>query len=98
MRRLIFLTVLVLFASLQGCKKEGNLNLVEATVVIDCTGLYLKVDGLDYKVCNEETLANYSSGDKVKATFVKIKDCTARAIICDLYHPYESWINVMKVE
>ncbi|MCO6498365.1 MAG: hypothetical protein J5I50_11970 [Chitinophagaceae bacterium] len=99
MRRLILLTVLVLFASLQGCKKEGNYNLVEATVVIDCTGTYLRVAKLDYAVCNEEKLASFENGEKVLASFTVIKDCKSlKPVTCYLYHPYESLVTVKQVK
>jgi len=70
------------------------------TVVKDCSGTYLRLDGKDYHVCNEEKLSSFSSGTNVTATFKTLQNCKAleEKIVCKLYHQNEGWIEVCNLK
>ena len=71
------------------------------TVIRDCTGTYLRLDGKDYHVCNLEKVSSYPNGTNVVVTFKKIKDCTGLAndaIVCQMLHANEGWIEVEKIK
>lgn len=94
--RLVGLATVVLLGT-TACKTQKG---VEAEVVGDCTGLYLRVDNKDYKICNEEAMEGFISGTTIEADFKKIKDCPAQdtLIRCELYHEYASWIEVTEID
>ncbi|MCO5285495.1 MAG: hypothetical protein M9898_03695 [Chitinophagaceae bacterium] len=91
----ILFSLLLVFS---GCKKDDFSGTREAMVVVDCTGTYLRVQHKDFNVCNIKIMAGFQDGDHVKATFTKIKECReVLGPICDMFHPYESWIEVKAI-
>ncbi len=68
---------LVLFGSIAlfataGCNKDVH----KMEVVKDCSTIYLRdKGGLDYKVCNDEKLASYSAGTKIKVSYDVLEQC-----------------------
>ena len=97
-RNLLFLSFILLTALFPACKKERNQTM---TIVRDCTGTYLRIEGKDYQVCNLEKVSSFSDGTLVTATFKKIKECNGSAkdaIVCLMLHPNEGWIEVEKVK
>jgi hypothetical protein len=88
----------LLLISNVSCQKG---NFTSATVVRDCSGTYLQIEGKDYSVCNLEKVANYKNEAKVKVTFDKLKECNGSAkdaIVCYMYHQNEGWISVNTIE
>jgi len=80
------------------CKKERN---IEATIITDCTGTYLRFNSKDYKVCNLEKTENFTHGQTVEVTFKKMDDCDGSGnfpTTCYLNHPFESWAQVIKIK
>lgn len=96
MKILPCLILFILIATFSGCKKQDNAkSFTDATVVIDCTGVYLRMNQKDYRVCNEEKVSSFDNGTKVVASFTTIKECPNEKIpICYMLHMYEGWINV----
>lgn len=95
---LIFLILFLFTTMFTSCKKEGNQTV---TVVRDCTGTYLRWDGKDYQVCNLEKVYPFSDGATVTATFKKLKVCDGSAIdavVCEMLHFNEGWIEVEKIK
>jgi hypothetical protein len=90
---------LILIASvfLAGCCHKDAVDPV--TVVRDCTGTYLRLEGRDYHVCNVAATDRYRHGDKVMASFKMLRSCEEMAgrTICQLYHANEGWINVTSI-
>lgn len=78
------------------CKKEKERSV---TVQKDCTGVYLRVDGKDYHVCNDGLLEKYPSGTAVKASYKPVSDCPEQSdrIVCMMLHENEGWIEVLSV-
>jgi hypothetical protein len=80
------------------CKKERN---IEATIITDCTGTYLRINRKDYKVCNLEKTENINHGQAVEVTFKKIDECNASGnfpTTCYLNHPFEAWAQIIKIK
>lgn len=94
MKKIIFIATTITLLTLVACKKEKNETI---TVVRDCTGTYLRLNGKDYNVCNFERVASFPDGVSVIATFRKIKNCTSRAV-CHIFHENEGWIHVEKIK
>lgn len=95
---LVFLALIYITALFTSCNKKRDQT---ATVERDCTGTYLSLEGKDYHVCNLEKVSSFLDGTKVKATFKKIKDCNGSAndaIVCEMLHENEGWIEVEKIE
>lgn len=76
------------------CKKE---ELLEAIVIRDCTGTYLRVDKLDYAVCNLSSLTSYEDGSAVRVSFTLLSECSPNAIACMMLHPNEGYVKVTGV-
>ena len=70
------------------------------TVLKDCSGTYLRTDGKDFHVCNQEKLSSFSSGTNVTATFKTLQNCKAleEKFVCMLYHQNEGWIEVCNLK
>lgn len=95
MKNIISIIFLILLISFVSCSKVSNKNM---TVIKDCTGSYLRLDGKDYHICNIESVEDYESGTEVKASFKKIDDCQYDYAVCEMLHLNEGWINVTKIE
>ena len=79
------------------CRKVYNQSV---TVVKDCTGIYLRYEGKDYQVCNEEKLECYPDGTILKATFMQVNECNGSAnsdIVCMMLHENDGWIRVQSI-
>lgn len=95
----VFLIVASVFLfGIGGCKKDG---FTTATVVRDCTGTYLRWEEKDYHVCNLEKVEPFAHGTKVRVLFKSIHECKGSAVgvpVCEMYHPSEGWIEVIKIQ
>jgi hypothetical protein len=49
MKKLLLITTVAALLTLLSCKRETNKPM---TVIKDCTGTYLRMDGKDFQVCN----------------------------------------------
>lgn len=96
MYKSLFLAAIALPA-LMACSKNKERN---ATVVDDCNGIYLTINGKDYNVCNSNILKPFKGGDKINVTYQKIDECPNpdyKAPMCLIGHASEGWIEVTKV-
>lgn len=83
------------FLSLFSCEKSGENN---ATIIRNCTSVYLRIDGKEYKVCNQDKLTSYIHGISVTATYRKIKNCNESTNVCLMAYPNDGLIKVMKIK
>ncbi len=88
------LPLLAMAIMTSACNKVKNRL---TTVVRDCTGTYIRYDGVDYKVCNTDKTDKYANGDQVKASFKKIKSCNSNGVSCAMLHESNGWIEVQKI-
>jgi len=96
MKKSIFTLLLVLLVVITGCTKQKK-----ATVVRDCSGVYLNMNGKDYRVCNIEKISNYKHGQEITASFKRLSSCDESANdqpVCFMLHQYEYWIKITKVK
>ena len=97
MKNLSLLAVLFVILSSFSCKKGNN---VDATVIRDCTGTYLRVNTTEYKVCNKAKLASFADGELVNATFKVVTKGKCEAdedIVCMMLHEFKHRVLVTKV-
>jgi len=85
-----FLLALVFFS----CEKSEG---IEATVVKDCTGSYLRINNEDWRVCNRSALNKFEDGQVVKATFSNLTECDNNEIVCLMFHPSAGNIKVSRI-
>lgn len=79
----------------QACKKQ---NIEGATVIKDCTGVYIREDNKDYFVCNSDLLSDYNSGDAINVTFKEANACDPGPVVCMMAHDYEGVVEVIKIK
>ena len=97
MRTSLLLTILVFALSLSSCKKE---RWFQAEVIRDCTGTYLRIGEIDYKVCNLDKVASFSTRTQVEVRFDKIEDCHCyqEVIVCEMLHEHSGWMDVQEIK
>ena len=97
MKKLLLITIVAIILTLFSCKRETNKTM---TVVRDCTGTYLRMDGKDFQVCNIGKLSLFSTGTTVNATFKKIDNCKRLEdmVVCKMLHPNEGLIEIVKLK
>ena len=93
-RVLLMLTIVLAIGS--SCSKLSK----KMEVVRDCTGVYLKKDKKEYKVCNESKIENIATGEKIKVDYDVLSECFGliEQPTCMLYHEYESLIEVVRIK
>ncbi len=98
MKKIFYLFATIFLLTLYSCTTEKGRA---ATVVIDCSGTYLKVDDKDYHVCNLEKVASFSNGAAVSVRFKNLTECNGSAndaVICYMLHENEGWIEVEEIK
>jgi hypothetical protein len=97
MKKILSITAITLLFTMFSCNKEEYKSM---TVLKDCTGTYLRLDGKDYHVCNLERLSSFSAGTNVNVSFKKIETCTnfKDTFGCKLLHVNEGWVEVVDIK
>ena len=98
MKSTLYILTLLITLTFFSCKKDLTKN---ATVIKDCTGTYMRLNGKDYKVCNIEKVSSFQIGITVLVSFKKLKDCEGSGNIvstCYLLHQFESWIEIKNIK
>lgn len=93
----LYVFIAISLFALPACNKIKNQT---TTVVRDCTGTYIRYEGIDYRVCNLEKVAPFADGATVKTSFKKLKECNGSgdtAVVCAMLHENGGWINVDKI-
>ena len=99
MKKYIPALVLLFITGLGGCVAPAHTERV--TVVKDCTGVYIRSNEKDFKVCNYEILNPYSDGSVLKVNYNGLESCPATTdsvATCLMLHPTEGKVHVNKVE
>ena len=92
------LIIAVLTGLVYSCCK--NTTQQKATVVRNCTGLYLRINEKNYQVCNEDKVP-YPADVSVTVRFRKITECNGSANDkprCMMLFPSEGWIEVCEIK
>jgi hypothetical protein len=95
MRYQILAFVFSLFV-LSGCKKD---NWRTCEVVRNCTGVYLRFDAVEYRVCNEFKLLPFADGERVRVRYALVKGCGGTGqIVCMMFYEHDGLADVLDVE
>ena len=85
-------------------QSESKQNSVEksfsGTIVRDCTGTYIRVEGKDYLVCNFKKIQNYKEGSKAKVSYEIPKECPEfdGIAVCMMYHEHVGMIRILSIK
>jgi hypothetical protein len=92
----IFIIVLSIlsFIAINSCTKVES---KEMTIIRDCTGTYLRIDSLDYHICNIEIAKTFASGTKVNASYSQSFSCQNNQIVCYMLHQNQGWIEITTI-
>lgn len=78
------------------CGKENH---VDAIIIKDCTGTYLRIVNKDYKVCNSELTKGFADGQIVKAVFTLESECNNDTPSpCYMSHNFVSYAQIKKIK
>jgi hypothetical protein len=97
--KVVMNVLVVIFIS--GCFSCEKDEFVNATVLRDCSGTYLRMNSKDYLVCNLDKIQSYGDGVNLKVAYSRLKECDDPEVhleSCFMYHPNEGWIKVDKIE
>lgn len=94
MKKRLYLIFPIIALTLMGCTKMNT----SAEVIKDCTGVYLRIDGKDYLVCNDDVLSGKEDNEMVKVRYEIINECDQPPELqCYMAHDYEGVIEVKSV-
>lgn len=98
MRKYVLAALMLGTVLTSGCFRERHNR--QMTVVRDCTGVYLREQHKDYRVCNYEQLDSYPEGTMVQASFKFIGSCPKldTMIVCEMLHQNEGLIELRSVK
>jgi len=79
--------------------KVQNTYQEKVQVVRDCSGTYIKMKGLDYKVCNDELLADLENESFATLSFIDVSTCKVEegVAVCMLYHEHVGIVKVLEI-
>lgn len=94
MKKYLLAVVLLGMTGLSACIQCEKIKYV--TVVKDCTGVYLRDQQKDYRVCNYEVLNAYNNGASIPAQYRSVGACPAldTVVVCEMLHPSEGLVEV----
>ena len=96
MMRLRFLTFIFVLTLFSGCEKR---DCYVGEVVRNCTGVYLRFDAVEYKVCNEFKLLPFADGERVRVRYALVKGCGGTGqIVCMMFYEHDGLADVLDVE
>ncbi len=94
MKFITLIFVLIFAGSLTSCGKRHTL----AEVELNCTGTYFSVQERTYRVCNEEKLSGFESGDVIDVHFRIVDECkNLDQCICLMAFEYDATVEILSV-
>ena len=95
MKTILFVVTLAMLIN-SSCRKGQS---QAATIVRDCTGTYLKMNGKDYYVCNAGKIAFFPTGTTIDVSFKTTDEClSVNPPLCYMFHQNEGWIEVITIK
>ena len=84
-------------ASLQ--LKVQNTYQEKVQIIKDCSGTYIRMNELDYKVCNEKELATIKNNTFLSLSFIDFNKCKLPegVAVCMLYHEHVGSVKVLEI-
>ena len=79
--------------------KVQNTYHEKVQIVKDCSGTYIRMNDLDYKVCNDKTLEDTENDAFINLSFIDINKCKLPdgIAICMLYHEHVGSAKVLEI-
>ena len=70
------------------------------TIVRDCTGSYVQMNGKDYLVCNFKKIENLKTGSKISGTYEVPTECPEfnGIAVCMMYHEHAGMIRILTLK
>ena len=83
-----------MFPALFSC----NDDLVTQTGILtrDCTGTYLTLQTIEYKICNPELVDLVPENDTINVSLKHVTFCSDN-FACQLFHPFEGFVKIKDV-
>lgn len=66
----------------------------------DCTGSYIEINQLDYKIYNPTIVTNYPDGTHVEVSFETENDppYSLNPSICQMYHEHNGYVRITEID
>lgn len=96
MKPLTILMICILSLSIfAACNKDK----ISAEVIKDCTGVYLRENGLDRLVCNDYILDSYESGSHITVEYDILDACFGleEEITCSMIHEFHERLEITEI-
>lgn len=79
--------------------KVQNSYQEKVQIVRDCSGTYIRMDEWDYKVCNDDLLANLENEAMITLSFIDVNKCKLPdgIAVCMLYHEHVGSVKVLDI-
>ncbi|MBA2613955.1 MAG: hypothetical protein H0U95_18475 [Bacteroidetes bacterium] len=87
---LVFMSLLLL----SSCKKR---KLQTMEVIRGCEGTYLRSNGLDYCICNDDLLDGRESGTFIEVSYIKETHCKTDKVYCGKFHDHQMADGIYKI-
>lgn len=73
---------------------------VEGTIERDCSGTYIVIGLLDYRVCNTEITEAFDTGTEVEIDYRTIRGCEAQEgiIRCPVTRAFKDYIRIKSLK
>jgi hypothetical protein len=88
--------VVLLVVILRACGKRN----VEGTIARDCSGTYIIIGLLDYRVCNTEITEAFDTGTEVEIDYRTINSCAQQegVIRCPVTRAFKDYIRIKSLK
>ena len=79
--------------------KVQNTYQEKVQIIKDCSGTYIRMNELDYKVCNEKELATIKNNTFLSLSFIDFNKCKLPegVAVCMLYHEHVGSVKVLEI-
>lgn len=91
----LFRFFILSFFIFTGCNKDQ----ISVEVIKDCTGVYLRDNGLDRFVCNDYILDSYESGSHIKVKYDILDLCFGleEEVTCMMVHEFYDRVEITDI-
>ncbi|MBU2018787.1 MAG: hypothetical protein KJ941_03995 [Bacteroidetes bacterium] len=74
----------------------GTTSIVTGTIVEDCSGVYVRNNNVDWKICNSSKIKPTDKEGNITINYIRVDKCKDSSI-CLVYHPSAQSIRIKKV-
>ncbi|MFK5878218.1 MAG: hypothetical protein QM478_01845 [Flavobacteriaceae bacterium] len=68
-------------------------------IIRDCSGTYIRMNEMDYKVCNDKTLVDFENETILNLSFIDVNKCRLpeNIAVCMLYHEHVGSVRILEI-